>query len=83
MVGWSVATVEVEVRPLWAAEARFAACVAPAQAGREAETGNRVRQTERAVLGYMQETAEDTLPGPWTTTQEWAVGAVVCLPATR
>ena len=78
MVGWSVATVEVEVRPLWAAEARFAACVAPAQAGREAETGNRVRQTERAVLGYMQETAEDTLP-----TQDWAVVAVVYVPATR
>jgi hypothetical protein len=49
VVGWSVATA-VEVRPLRAAEARFAACVAPAQSGREAETGNRVRQTERAVL---------------------------------
>src|SRR5258708_7761411 len=46
--GWSVATLVVEVRPLRAAEARFAACVAPAQVGREAETGKMVRQRERA-----------------------------------
>ncbi len=57
VVGWSVATFVVEVRPLRAAEARFAACVAPAQAGGEAETGKRVRQTERAVLEYREETA--------------------------
>jgi len=77
VVGWSVATLVVEVRPLRAAEARFAACVAPAQAGREAETGKRVRQTERAVLEDRKETALDTLPIAWTTTPEWAVGAVV------
>ncbi len=77
VVGWSVATLVVQGRPLRTAEARFAACVAPAQAGREAEAGKRVRQTERAVLGYMRETAEDTLPIAWTTTQEWVVGAVV------
>jgi hypothetical protein len=58
--GWSVATVAGKVRPLRAAEARFAACVAPAQAGREAETGKMVRQTERAVLEEREETAEDT-----------------------
>ena len=50
VVGWSVATLVVEVRPLWAAEARFAACVALAQSGREAETGNMLRHTGRAVL---------------------------------
>jgi hypothetical protein len=83
VVGWSVAILVVEVRPLLAAEARFAACGAPVQAGREAETGNRVRQTERAVLEEREETAEDTLPIPWTTTQQEAVGAVVYLPATR
>jgi hypothetical protein len=83
VVGWSVATLMVEVRPLQAAEARFAACDAPLQAGREAETGNMVRQTKRAVPQYREVTAEDTLAGPWMTTWEWAVGAAVYLPATR
>jgi hypothetical protein len=54
--GWSVATVAGKVRPLRAAEAH----VAPAQAGREAETGKMVRQTERAVLEEREKTAEDT-----------------------
>ena len=47
------------------------------QAGREAESGNLVRQTKRAVLEEREETAEDTLPLPWTTTRKWAGGAVV------
>ncbi len=77
VVGWSVANVVREVRARRAAETRFAAGIAPVQAGREAESGNLVRQTKRAVLEYMEETAEDTLPIAWTTTQQWAVGAVV------
>jgi len=47
------------------------------QAGREAESGNLVRQTKRAVLEEREETAEDTFPLPWTTTRQWAGGAVV------
>ena len=35
---------------LRAAEAQFAACVAPAQSDRKAETGKRLMHTERAVL---------------------------------
>jgi hypothetical protein len=77
VVGWSVAPVVLEVRPQRAAEARFAVWVAPVQAGREAESGNMVRQTKWAVLQDREVTAEDTLPIPWTTTLEWAVGAVV------
>ena len=50
VVGWGVATVVREVRPRRAAEAGFAADVVPAQAGGEAESGNLVRQTKRAVL---------------------------------
>jgi hypothetical protein len=76
VVGWSVAPVVLVVRPQRAAEARFAVWVAPVQAGREAESGNMVRQTKWAVLQDREETAEDTLPIPWTTTREWAVGAV-------
>ena len=60
VVGWSVAPVVREVRPRRAAEARFAACIAPLQAGGEAETGNMVRHAVRAVLQDMEETAEDT-----------------------
>ena len=50
VVGWSAATLVVEVRPQRVAEVRCAACVAPAQSGREAETGKMVMHTERAVL---------------------------------
>jgi hypothetical protein len=57
VVGWSAATLVVKMRRLWTAEVRFAACVAPAQSGREVETGNRVMHTERAVLEEMEETA--------------------------
>ena len=78
VVGWSAATLVVEVRPLQAAEVRFAACVAPAQSGRETETGKRVMHTEQSVLEEMEETVEDTLPA-----QDWAVVAVLYVPATR
>jgi hypothetical protein len=78
VVGRSAATLVMEMRPLQAAEVRLAACGAPAPSGREVETGKRVMHTERAVLEEMEETAEDTLP-----TQEWAVVAVVYVPATR
>jgi hypothetical protein len=78
VVGWSAATLVMEVRPLRAAEVRLAACTAPAQSGRAAGTGKRVMHTERAVLEEREKTAEDTLP-----TQEWAVVAVVYVPATR
>ena len=37
-----------------------------------------VMHTEQAVLGEREETAEDALP-----TQDWAVVAVVYVPATR
>jgi hypothetical protein len=74
VVGWSVANVVREVRPRQAAEARYAAGGAEVQAGREAEPGNRVRQTKQAVL---EETAEETLPIPRTTARQWAGGAVV------
>jgi hypothetical protein len=47
------------------------------QAGREAESGNLVRQTKRAVLEEREETAEDPLPFPRTTARKWAGGAVV------
>lgn len=54
-----------------------AARVAPLQAGGEAESGNRVRQTEWAALGYTEETAEDILPIPWTASRQLARAAMV------
>jgi hypothetical protein len=60
VVRWTVATLVLEVRPRRAASARFAACVAPVQAGREAESENMLRQTKQAVLEELEETAEVT-----------------------
>jgi hypothetical protein len=60
VVGWSVATLGREGRPRQAASARSAAGVAQAQARREAESGNMLRQTRRAVLEEREEPAEDT-----------------------
>ena len=78
VVGWSAATLVVEMRPQQAAEVRLAACVAPAQSDREVETGNMVMHTEQSVLEEMEKTAKDTLP-----IREWAVVAVVYVAATR
>jgi hypothetical protein len=60
VVRWRVATLVREGRPRQAASACFAACVAQVQAGREAESWNRVSQREQAVLEELEETAEDT-----------------------
>jgi hypothetical protein len=57
VVGRSAATLVMEVRRLWAAEVRLAACVAPVPSGRAAGTGKRVMHTERTVLVDMEETA--------------------------
>jgi hypothetical protein len=60
VVRWSVATLVRQGRARQVASACSAACVAPVQAGREAESGNRVRQTKQAVLEKLEESAEDT-----------------------
>lgn len=81
VVGRSVATLVMDARPPRAAEVRFAAYAAPAQAG--GETANAMLHKEQVVLEEGEETARDILQGSWTNEKEGAGASLVYLAATR